>query len=377
MAVATIVAATLQGFVNPLANAIQPPQKPQPRGIKYNYESLRRNRVPTFDGNPDPEVSHNWLKNVELQLHLLEVPEELRVEVVIPFLEDRARKWWETVSPSLAKVEDITWQIFKRHFLKQYYPAEFRLQKLNEFENFRQTPDMAVMEYTSRFNDLGTYVPTIMSDETLKMHRFKKGLSSRIQSALAMFKPNNFADLMGAAMSAETDFKCREDENRNKRPLVNQTTQMVPNLRSRIIQVDLQEEILKVLATPKENGAIHVDRSMLENVIGRQALVLSAESKQDFEAELIELNMIEFDVILGMDWLAKNHAIVDCQRKDIRLQTPTMEEVIYHGKSKERKSLLSASQAWKAIKGGEKIYLAVINQVKGEEIPKLEDIPIV
>ncbi|XP_075489572.1 uncharacterized protein LOC142528410 [Primulina tabacum] len=192
---------------------------------------LRRNRVPTFDGNPDPEVSHNWLKNVESQLHLLEVPEELRVEVVTPFLEDRARKWWETVSPSLAEVEEITWQNFKRDFLKQYYPAEFRLQKLREFENFKQTPDMTVMEYTSRFNDLGTYVQTIMSDEMLKMHRFKKGLNSRIQSALAVFNPNSFADLMGAAMSAETDIKRREEENKNKRPMVNQPTQNGPKFK--------------------------------------------------------------------------------------------------------------------------------------------------
>ncbi|XP_073033759.1 uncharacterized protein [Primulina eburnea] len=169
-----------------------------------------KNRVPFFDGNPDPEVSHNWLKNVEAQLHLLEVPEGLRV-VVTSFLEDRARKWWETVSPSLAEVEWITWQTFRREFLKQYYPAEFLLRKLSEFEKFKQTSDMTVMEYTSRFNDLGTYVPTIMSDETLKMHRFKKALSSRIQLALAVFRPSNFADLMGVTMSGETDIKHREE----------------------------------------------------------------------------------------------------------------------------------------------------------------------
>ncbi|XP_073017883.1 uncharacterized protein [Primulina eburnea] len=100
-------------------------------------------------------------------------------------------------------------------------------------------------------------------------------------------------------------------------------------------------------------------------------------NEQTFEVELIQLNMVEFDIILGMDWLAKNHAIVDCQKKEIKLQTPTKEEVLFHGKSKERKSLLSASQAWKAIKGGEEIYLAVLNEVKGEEVPKLEEIPIV
>ncbi|XP_073039340.1 uncharacterized protein [Primulina eburnea] len=39
--------------------------------------------------------------------------------------------------------------------------------------------------------------------------------------------------------------------------------------------------------------------------------------------------------------------------------------------------MLSASQARKAIKGGEEIYLELINEIKKEEVPKLEDIPIV
>ncbi|XP_073041950.1 uncharacterized protein [Primulina eburnea] len=427
MAIATIVAATLQGFVNPLANAIQPPQETQPHGIKYHYESLRRNRVPTFDGNPDPEVSHNWLKNVETQLHLLEIPEELRVEVVTPFLEDRARKCWETVSPSLAEVEEITWQIFKREFLKQYYPAEFRLQKLNEFENFRQSPDMTVMEYTSRFNDLGTYVLAIMSEETLKMHRFKKGLNSRIQSALAVFKPSSFADLMGAAMSAETDIKRREEENKNKRPLNSQSMQNGPKFKKpnysggsfkgnfnnasinegkwcetcrpkhvgecyrktgtcfkcgkvghRIrdcpdnkdkgtgpskqqenktnthVYVITQEEadnsnevVTGTILLNKMRAYVLFDCGATHSFVSRRSpkkLKLEHDilsellrvatpasktiethkvyrnckiciSKQTFEVELIQLNMVEFDIILGMDWLAKNHAIVDCQKK--------------------------------------------------------------
>ena len=32
-------------------------------------------------------------------------------------------------------------------------------------------------------------------------------------------------------------------------------------------------------------------------------------------ADLIELNMIEFDIILGMDWLAACYANVDCRGK--------------------------------------------------------------
>ncbi|XP_075473995.1 uncharacterized protein LOC142505057 [Primulina tabacum] len=213
------------------SDIIPPTIKNQNGNTRSPNKSWTKNRVPTFDGNLDPEVSHNWLKNVETQLHLLEIPEELKVEVVTPFLEYWARKWWETVSPSLTEIEQITWQIFRREFLKQYYPTEFRLHKLSEFEGCKQTSNMTVIEYTSKFNNLGTYVPTIMSDDTLKIHRFKKGLNSRIKSALAMFKPNNFADLMGAIMSAETNIKRREEESKNKRPFISQSAQNGPKFK--------------------------------------------------------------------------------------------------------------------------------------------------
>ncbi|XP_075515486.1 uncharacterized protein LOC142550135 [Primulina tabacum] len=80
-------------------------------------------------------------------------------------------------------------------------------------------------------------------------------------------------------------------------------------------------------------------------------------------------------MILDMDWLAKHHAMVDCKKKYVKLQTPNQNEIIYYGKTKERKSLLSSSQTWKAIKCGEDIYLAMISEVREETAPKLEETP--
>ncbi|XP_073051196.1 uncharacterized protein [Primulina eburnea] len=100
-------------------------------------------------------------------------------------------------------------------------------------------------------------------------------------------------------------------------------------------------------------------------------------NNQTFGADLIQLIMVDFDIILGMDWLARNSAVVDCKGKEVKLRTPKQEEVVFHGKSKGRKSLLSASQAWKAMKSGEDIYLAMVSEVTEEVELKLEDIPIV
>ena len=40
------------------------------------------------------------------------------------------------------------------------------------------------------------------------------------------------------------------------------------------------------------------------------------------EADLIPLDMVDLDVILGMDWLAKHHASVDCFRKEVVFRSP-------------------------------------------------------
>ena len=42
----------------------------------------------------------------------------------------------------------------------------------------------------------------------------------------------------------------------------------------------------------------------------------------EFMAELILLDIHDFDVILGMDWLSRHHATVDCYRKEVRFCRP-------------------------------------------------------
>ena len=42
-------------------------------------------------------------------------------------------------------------------------------------------------------------------------------------------------------------------------------------------------------------------------------------ASHEFEADLIVLDIHDFDNILGMDWLAKHRATVDCYRKEVQL----------------------------------------------------------
>ena len=52
---------------------------------------------------------------------------------------------------------------------------------------------------------------------------------------------------------------------------------------------------------------------------------------REFSAYLLVLPFHEFDLILGMDWLSKHWAIVDCDKKTVRLKCSDLSEVTVHG----------------------------------------------
>ena len=51
---------------------------------------------------------------------------------------------------------------------------------------------------------------------------------------------------------------------------------------------------------------------------------------QEFLANLILLDIHDFDVILGMDWLSRHDATVDCYRKEVRLCRLEETEVVFY-----------------------------------------------
>ena len=64
----------------------------------------------------------------------------------------------------------------------------------------------------------------------------------------------------------------------------------------------------------------YVFKSYLITVDGRETV-----------ADLIVLDMLDFDVILGMDWLASCHATLDCHAKVVRFNVPNESSFFVRG----------------------------------------------
>ncbi|KAL0549558.1 hypothetical protein IC582_014043 [Cucumis melo] len=71
------------------------------------------------------------------------------------------------------------------------------------------------------------------------------------------------------------------------------------------------------------------------------------------EVTLLVLDMLDFDVILGMDWLAANNASIDCSRKEVAFNPPSMASFKFKGEgSRSLPQVISAIRASKLLSQG-------------------------
>ncbi|GKC95962.1 putative reverse transcriptase domain-containing protein [Tanacetum coccineum] len=103
-----------------------------------------------------------------------------------------------------------------------------------------------------------------------------------------------------------------------------------------------------------------------------------------FNIVLMPIDLGSFDVIIGIDWLAKNHAVIVCDAKIVRIPYRSQILIVQGDKSdKEKKSTLSIISCVKAQKYMEKgcqLFLAQVMVKETEDKSKekqLEDVPTI
>ncbi|GKF88109.1 putative reverse transcriptase domain-containing protein [Tanacetum coccineum] len=78
-------------------------------------------------------------------------------------------------------------------------------------------------------------------------------------------------------------------------------------------------------------------------------------------ANLLPIYMFDFDVILGMDWLASHRATIDCYARTVIFGNVRQPEFVYHGSSPLKSvKLISAMKACTLISHGCQGFLAFV-----------------
>ena len=95
-------------------------------------------------------------------------------------------------------------------------------------------------------------------------------------------------------------------------------------------------------------------------------------------ADLIAIRLHDFDVILGMDFLGRHNAKIDCRKRNVMFSPCDDEDFSFQGQSRRSTTkLISTMKAWKMIANGCQGYLANLVDKEQEEELTPEGVPII
>ncbi|GJU89073.1 putative reverse transcriptase domain-containing protein [Tanacetum coccineum] len=120
-----------------------------------------------------------------------------------------------------------------------------------------------------------------------------------------------------------------------------------------------------------------IDRSYVATTFS--PLINTAPTALDvkYTIELVDEN---FDVIIGMDWLSKYHAMIVCDEKLVRLPYGNETLTIQGDRSESRLNIISCIKTKKYIQKGCHVFLEHMKEKKYEEKSeekRLKDVPVI
>ena len=93
-------------------------------------------------------------------------------------------------------------------------------------------------------------------------------------------------------------------------------------------------------------------------------------------ADLVDLPMHDFDVILCMDFLHSCYACMDCQTRVVRFHFPNEEELVWEGYNCRPNPLILNIKANKRMSKGLLCHLVSVNDLD-KDIPSIDSVLVV
>ncbi|GJS18664.1 putative reverse transcriptase domain-containing protein [Tanacetum coccineum] len=243
------------------------------------------------------------------EMEMEEIGMEERIEMVNE-MKGSALTWWNSHKRTIGieAAYAMSWAELMKLMTEVYCPRN-EVQKMEtELWNLAVKGN-DLTAYTRRFQELVLLCTRMVPNEEDKVERFIGGLPDNIQGNVIAAEPtklqdairiaNNLMDqkLKGYARSAKNKRRLENNprDNRGQQPVFNRDAEKIADGRISETNVVLRGCTLGLLGHP-------------------------------FDIDLMPIELGSFDVIIGMDWLAKYHALIICDEKVVRI--PYGDEVL-------------------------------------------------
>ncbi|XP_060972561.1 uncharacterized protein LOC133038427 [Cannabis sativa] len=358
--------------------------------------------------------AEEWLRTVEGIVEYMRLGNGDSVACAASLLKKDARIWWDVIKQT-RDVAAMTWADFVQVFNKKYYSEAIRSARVDEFTNLRQGKP-TVTEYARQFDRLAKFAIDLVPTEFLRIHRFTKGLDSRISRDIAMsgVRATTYAEVLEKALEAELCESRTQNDNtarwearkasngggdnkrklssnqhneadkrnkigsnnyKGKKPYVEYPlcptcgrkhpgecrlkapvfalTRGEAETSNTVVagQISISGKLCTVLF---DSGATHsfialkmTDKLELPYVnfsykfmteFPSGEVMISSRGVRDapiriadkeLSGDLIELEMRDYDLILGMDWLSRHGATIDCRKRTVAFTPESGEAFIF------------------------------------------------
>ncbi|XP_070046306.1 uncharacterized protein [Nicotiana tomentosiformis] len=117
-----------------------------------------------------------------------------------------------------------------------------------------------------------------------------------------------------------------------------------------------------------------VGDSIVVNHVYRSCVIIIGSLETG--VDLLLLDMVDFDVIFGMDWMSSYHVILDCHAKMMTLAMPGLPRLEWRGTPGHSTSrIISYMKAHRMIEKGCLAYLAYVRD-SSTEVPSMDSVPV-
>ena len=171
--------------------------------------AFRKQQPPQFSGGYNPDGAKSWIAQIEKIFRVMGCPEESKVIYAEYMLIDEAENWWGFTKTGIPEVGGvILWEVFKNHFLDNYFPLDLKKRKAREFLDLKQG-EMSVGEYTAKFNELVQYWPHYgePGTEGELCNHFEHGLRNDIRRVVCPMQLTSLVQLIAKSRISEETIK--------------------------------------------------------------------------------------------------------------------------------------------------------------------------
>ena len=235
-------------------------------------------------------VADHWFMQIENVLEAMEITSDTtRIRLVAFQIEGEAQVRWKWARTS-RDLEAMTWAEFQELFMGKYFPE---IAKAQEFIELKQGA-MTVMDYVARFTELAQFADDYVATDLAKVRRFENGLKLSVRARIVGLRLQDMDAMVGTTLTIERELG---------------------------LEVETLEEPLYVSSPLGTRARLGMRCRGCELEISETLLTV----------DLRIMDMSEFDVILGMNWLTAYRVVIDCERRRVTAYTQDGTRVVFQG----------------------------------------------